>query len=498
LTQNDTHDAGVLPGGWLWTTIGEACEVVLGQSPPSSTYNADGIGLPFYQGKAEFGDLYPTTVKWCSAPKKTAEAGDVLISVRAPVGPTNLCREKSCIGRGLSAVRPLAGMPSSYLLYLLRHIEPDWESKATGTTFSAISGSVLREQWIPLAPLPEQHRIVAEIETQFTRLEAGVAALKRAQANLRRYKAAVLKAACEGRLVPTEAELARTEGRDYEPADVLLRRILAERRARWEAENPRKKYKEPAPPDTSDLPELPEGWVWATIEQVADHRLGKMLDKAKNLGTPRPYLRNLNVRWFGFDMTDIKYMRVTKEELDNVSVREGDLIVCEGGEPGRAAVWGKGGESMVIQKALHRVRPYMGVSPWYLAYRLAADAGTGALEKYFTGSTIMHFTGRSLRSYVFPLPPSSEQQRIIAELERRLSVMGELEKQVEAALRRAERLRQAILKHAFKGKLVPQDPDDEPASALLERIGTQRRTSQGQRRGEVLSPQARQARLPKM
>ena len=98
----------------------------------------------------------------------------------------------------------------------------------------------------PLAPLPEQHRIVAEIETQFTRLEAGVAALKRAQANLRRYKAAVLKAACEGRLVPTEAELARAEGRDYEPADVLLQRILAERRAKWEAENPGKRYKEPA------------------------------------------------------------------------------------------------------------------------------------------------------------------------------------------------------------------------------------------------------------
>ena len=117
---------------------------------------------------------------------------------------------------------------------------------------------------VPLAPLPEQHRIVAEIETQFTRLDASVAALRRAQANLKRYRASLLKAACEGSLVPTEAERASSEDRDYEPAAVLLERILAERRAHWESQEKRRgKYKEPSAPDTSDLPELPEGWVWA-------------------------------------------------------------------------------------------------------------------------------------------------------------------------------------------------------------------------------------------
>ncbi len=123
----------------------------------------------------------------------------------------------------------------------------------------------------PLLPLPEQHRIVAAIETQFTRLDAGVAALRRVQANLRRYRAAVLKAACEGKLVPTEAELARTEGRDYEPAAVLLERILAARREKWVQENPKKKYQEPAGPDVSGLPELPEGWCWATVGELASH-----------------------------------------------------------------------------------------------------------------------------------------------------------------------------------------------------------------------------------
>ncbi|MGC9395160.1 MAG: restriction endonuclease subunit S, partial [Anaerolineae bacterium] len=391
-------DRPPLPEGWVWTTIGDAYEVILGQSPPSSTYNAEGIGLPFYQGKAEFGGIFPVPVKWCSQPNKIAEAGDVLISVRAPVGPTNLCRERSCIGRGLSAIRPRDEMPNLYLFYYLRSIEQDWESKATGTTFSAINGKVLREQGIPLAPLPEQHRIVEAVETQFTRLDAAVAALHRVEANLARYKASVLKAACEGRLVPTEAALYRADRRGgaspespltandianartpdrtrprqgclallpqqprpagegeafpqrsdvtarvedtqvrsrqgsdaecpaptihdvdgespaaYEPADALLRRILAERRARWEedrwqyeierakkkvAQAERKakglpyyirdlepedwehvteeayakylpkndkwkrKYKEPEGPDTSELPELPAGWCW--------------------------------------------------------------------------------------------------------------------------------------------------------------------------------------------------------------------------------------------
>ena len=147
---------------------------------------------------------------------------------------------------------------------------PDFRTCAvslqSGSTRKRISRRNLATIRFPLPPLPEQHRIVAEIEKHFTRLDAAVAALKRAQANLKRYRAGVLKAACEGKLVPTEAELARAEGRDYQPAGRLLERILTERRARWQSQdNRRRKYKEPAAPDTSNLPELPDGWVWAML-----------------------------------------------------------------------------------------------------------------------------------------------------------------------------------------------------------------------------------------
>ena len=151
-------------------------------------------------------------------------------------------------------------MATKWLLLTISETEPGLWDRLRGTTINGVTKKQLRELQVLLPPLAEQHRIVAEIEKQFTRLDASVAALKRAQANLKRYRASVLKVACEGKVVPTEAELARVKGRDYEPASQLLERILAERLACWESQpKHRGKYKEPTAPDTSNPPELPEG-----------------------------------------------------------------------------------------------------------------------------------------------------------------------------------------------------------------------------------------------
>ena len=160
-----------LPKGWRWVRLGDKniAKIIMGQSPPSTTYNQDRIGLPFYQGKTDFGDLYPSPRIWCSIPNKIAESGDILISVRAPVGPVNMCREKSCIGRGLAAIRPTNQIDNFFLFYYFKYIEGTWTGR--GSTFGAIKKRELENLQIPLPSLPEQKRIVARIEALFSKID---------------------------------------------------------------------------------------------------------------------------------------------------------------------------------------------------------------------------------------------------------------------------------------------------------------------------------------
>ena len=467
-----------MPHGWAVATLGDTCSVVQGQSPPGYTYNTDADGLPFLQGKAEFGYIYPTPVKWCSAPSKIAEPDDVLISVRAPVGPTNLCEIRSCIGRGLAAIRPEDDIPSKYILYAIRASADDLRAKAAGTTFEAIKGDDLRLHSIPVAPLHEQRRIVAEIEKQFTRLDASVAALRRTRANLKRYRASVLHAACSGELAPTEAELARAEGREYEPADVLLERILAERRAHWEAQEKRRgKYQEPAAPDTSDLPPLPEGWVWVTLPQLGELNRGKSKHRPRNdarlLGGSYPFVQTGDVKhsngWITQHSQTYSEFGLAQSRLwptgtlcITIAANIADTGILSYPACFPDSVVGFVADELVAVKFFE------------LFIRTQRDN----LEQFAPATAQKNINLQVLSELVVPLPPLAEQRRIVAEVERRLSVIQQAEAAVEASLHRAERLRQSILKRAFSGQLAPQDPDDEPASVLLERIRAQREAEQ--------------------
>ncbi len=473
-----------LPRGWAWATLGDICLPVAKVSPkenpaePFTYLDIASIDNTMYRV------VLPKFYLGRDAPSRARQkvrAGNTLFStVRTYLKNVAMVPPEfdgQVASTGFCVLNPSNEIDPKFVFY---HVVSD-EFVSTlnplqrGTSYPAVRDDDVLSQRLILAPLPEQCRIVAEIEKQFTRLDASVAALLRARANLKRYRASVLRAACSGELVATEAELARAEDREYEPASVLLERILAERRAHWEAQEKRRgKYKEPAAPDVSDLPTLPEGWAWATSSQVAMSMLGKMLDKKRTNGKQLPYLRNLNVRWDAFDLTDLATMPFVEEELDRYGLLPGDVLVAEGGEPGRAAVWRGDERPIKYQKALHRVRVSNGVLPKWLVFQLWASAQAGTLERYFTGSTIRHFTGQSFERFAVPLPPLAEQHRIVAEVERRLSVIQQAETAVEASLRRAERLRQSILKRAFCGELAPQDPDDEPASVLLERIRAQR------------------------
>jgi type I restriction enzyme S subunit len=212
---------------------------------------------------------------------------------------------------------------------------------------------------------------------------------------------------------------------------------------------------------------LPEGWALAPLGQIADCRLGKMLDKAKNRGDLRPYLRNVNVQWGRIDLDDIKEIRVTPEEAEQYAVLPGDLLVCEGGEPGRCAVWTDGRE-MYLQKALHRVRPRGGKSGEYLRWWLQHAASTGRLETLFTGSTIKHLPGRQLARVPVALPPVPEQRRIVAridEIEKRRSAAAA---RLQAARGAVERFRGAVLTAACSGRLTADWREEHPDGSAAE------------------------------
>lgn len=370
----------------------DCCTIIAGQSPESKYYNTEGVGIPFFQGKTDFGEVYPTIRVYCSQPTKIAEKDDILLSVRAPVGPTNLSPGRVCIGRGLTAIRPSEILNLKYLLHYFRYFEGQLQQKGTGTTFKAITQDVVKNLEVPIPSLEEQQRIVARIEELFSELDNGVETLRKTKQQLAVYRQAVLKQAFN-------------QVEQYVP-----------------------------------------------LGAVSTSRLGKMLDKEKNTGTPRQYLRNINVRWFSFDMSDLLEMRIEDGEVDKYSVVNGDLVICEGGEPGRCAVWNSE-EPMFYQKALHRVRFTDGSNPKFYMYYLWFAAQTGKLNEFFTGMGIKHLTGQSLVKVPVPTLDRNDQDKIILEIESRLSMCDSIERTVDTALQQAEAMRQSILKQAFERRL---------------------------------------------
>jgi type I restriction enzyme S subunit len=218
------------------------------------------------------------------------------------------------------------------------------------------------------------------------------------------------------------------------------------------------------------MTELPRGWANAALDELAATSLGKMLDAKQQTGAhPTPYLRNINVRWGSFDVSDVAVMDVAPHELERVLAVDGDVIACEGGEPGRSAVWK--GEPIALQKALHRIRPAEGVSAEYVALGLRAQASTGELARLFTGTTIKHLPQEKLRLVRVPLAPEREQERIVAAIEEAFSKLDAGQAGLQMVRKLLKRMRAAVVASAVAGRLVRQDATDTPATKLLAELG---------------------------
>ncbi len=243
----------------------------------------------------------------------------------------------------------------------------------------------------------------------------------------------------------------RQENPGTEPARELLQRIAAEK-AQLIKEKKIGKEK-PLPPITeAEMPyKVPEGWVWCRLGEVASHCLGKMLDQNKNKGKSLPYLRNINVRWFTFSLDDIKEMLFEDKERERFTIQKGDLVLCEGGYPGRGAIW-KYDNTIMFQKALHRIR-FIGelTSAEYFLYFLFLKDSDRSIETYFTGAGIQHLTGNSLNRILFPLPPLAEQHAIVEKVNTLMAYCDELEQQVRQSRADLDLLMGAVLGEVFGG-----------------------------------------------
>ena len=476
-----------LPQGWVWVKFLEAVEVLDSfRSPINNDERNQRIS-----GKAE-NELFPYygatgQVGWIDSfllNEKLVLLGEDAAPFYDPCKPVAyLVSGKTWVNNHAHVLRAKGLTTNKFLLHYLNQF--DYHGYVTGTTRLKLTQQSMNQIPVCIPPLPEQRRIVAKLEELFSRLDAGVAAVRRTQALLKRYRQSVLHAAVTGELTRAwrEAHPAPTE-----TGAALLTRLRAERRAQWEVAQVakrggqlplndawKKKYEEPAAPDTSELPELPAGWVWASMRQLGEVRLGRQRAPQHHSGPHmRPYLRVANVYEDQFDLRDVMEMNFTPEEYEVYRLRENDILLNEGQSlelVGRPALYRNEVPGVCFTNTLVRFRTYQNVLPQYALSVFRSYLHNGIFQKIASWTTsIAHLGADRFAGLHFPLPPLAEQAEIVAEVERRLTVLDALSQTLTAELKRAERLRQSLLHQAFTGRLVPQDATDEPAAALLARL----------------------------
>lgn len=510
-----------LPNAWAWVAMGETGSWSGGGTPSKDNpeYWTKGK-VPWVSPKdmksSENGETEDYVTDDAVRESATAKvpAGSVLVVTRSGILrhslPVAVTRLPVAINQGLKAPTPHAGISSDFIAYAFQAQEKQILHSCTkdGTAVQSIEFPSLKRILIPLPPSPEQARIADARDKLFSDLDAGVAALERAREKLKPYRASVLKAAVEGALTADWRE----QHPHAEPASELLKRILVERRRRWEEDrlakfkatgqetpnNWKTRDKEPVAPDTKDLPSLPEGWCWGTIEQVGEVRLGRQRAPQHHHGDHmRPYLRVANVYEDRLDPRDVKSMNFTPEEFVAYALRVGDILLNEGQSPelvGRPAMYRGEIPGCCYQKTLLRFRASPGVDARYalIAFRACLHNGRFRRSSSITTS-IAHLAAERFAGIEFPLPLLAEQEAIVEAVEDQLSVIDHLELDIDAKLKSAQALRQAILRYAFAGKLVPQDPSDEPASELLKRIAAEREA----RARDAVDRRREQKRAPK-
>ncbi|MEN3972842.1 restriction endonuclease subunit S [Sphingomicrobium sp. XHP0235] len=386
-----------LPVGWREAQIGDVARIVTGKTPSTKEPRYWGGDIPFVTPS----DI--TDSPWLRHVERHVSndgmkysslvpAGSVLFACIGSIGKSCITHEVSTFNQQINACVPSEQVDAYFLYNALQVRVGDILDLAGTTAVPIINKTTFSKVSISLPPLDEQRRIVE-----------------------------VLRSVDEA--IAANEAVAVQSGRAFRAALAQL------------------------------IGNAPANWETVKLAQIADLTLGKMLDKEKNKGELRPYLANINVRWGAFDMADLRHMRFEERELERYGLRCGDIVMCEGGEPGRCALWIDESSDMMIQKALHRIRPQEGVDSYYLYYALVNGVRSGAYDEYMTGSGIQHLPGNQLAKVEVSLPPFREQQRIAEALRVfEQAAMARLN-----ALKQALQIKSTLMSDLLSGRvLVPE------------------------------------------
>lgn len=390
-----------LPKGWRWVKLGDKTLItlIMGQSPPGESYNKEKIGLPFFQGKADFGNIYPDATVWCSTPKRIAEPNDILLSVRAPVGPTNIATEKCCIGRGLVAIRCKNGMFYKYLFLALRNFERHISSGGAGSIFNAIGKDEIKEIIFPLPPtLEDQIAIANDLEKKMAEVEA------MRQAALRQKEAA---AAMEGGIL-----------RDIFPV--------------------------------KSGEELPKGWRWVKLSSICEGVEYGYTASAKKSNVGPKLLRITDIQSGEICWDDVPYCECSESDRQKYKLRDGDIVFARTGSTGNTCLI-KNPPEAVFASFLIRIKLDFELAlPNFILKYLKSPLYWAIINNQMRGGIQKGFNATMLSNLEIPLPPTLEDQIAIAnELERKMAEVDTVHQASDSQLEAIEAMPGAILREVF-------------------------------------------------
>jgi type I restriction enzyme S subunit len=419
-----------LPMGWVKTELGEIAQVEMGQSPSGDATNTEGIGLPLIGGASDFKEDIIKPTRFTSTPTKICEPNDLILCIRATIGKLAFAQSHYCLGRGVAGLRPYNGIDQSWLKYRLVSDAQKLDAAGTGSTFRQIDKSTLVLWEINLPPLNEQRRIVDKLARLGDRQRSARNELNHIPKLIARYKQSVLAAACSGKL---------TE-------DWRIKQNLDDS---WH---------------TTNLGSLIQNIRYGT---------SKKCDYTPLL---TPVLRIPNIGNGYIIHSDIKYAEFSPNEIESLQLQIGDILIIRSNGSldlvGKSAIVSESEQGFLYAGYLIRLRPKVEVIlPKYLYFHLIEPLTRSEIEsRAKSTSGVNNINSQELQSLIFNIPSLEEQKEIVRRVEKMFAKIDKMEEEYQKAVKLCDRLEQATLAKAFRGELVPQDPNDEPASVLLEQV----------------------------